>query len=394
MVLPDLKIDLLDGQLGTIASSNDGFSAIVFYDLTPPASGWVGPYHKVTSLKQAEALGILSAWQLSETQLTHYHIEEFFRMNPGGTLWLGFFDPANGPGQTLDEFLELLQNEANGEIRQMGIVNTWGESLLTALAAFASAQFEAKTPVELYIEQETVTEQSEPVFIQAVIGQDTGRLRAITSTAAGAALPAWVANQTCLGTLLGISSAIQVHQHPGDVRNNNLATDTLFQELGFADGTLYADKTLADLEAYNTAKKVFARRYPGKDGAFIADNPTLAAETSDYAKMNLARTINKASRLVNGVMVNELNGDRLTVDPGDGLLFEESRVYLESLIVTALAGMVSANEVEGGPQVFIDPEQNLLSTSKIEVQIKLVPRFISRQIDILIGFTNPFLNAA
>jgi len=42
--------------------------------------------------------------------------------------------------------------------------------------------------------------------------------------------------------------------------------------------------------------------------------------------------------------------------------------------------------------LFVDPNQNVLTTSKLDVKLTFVPVAIGREITLKIGFNNPFKN--
>jgi hypothetical protein len=51
--------------------------------------------------------------------------------------------------------------------------------------------------------------------------------------------------------------------------------------------------------------------------------------------------------------------------------------------------MVADGDISGGVDAYVDPAQDVLSTSKIEVLLTFVPVAINRKITLKIGFDNP-----
>jgi hypothetical protein len=54
--------------------------------------------------------------------------------------------------------------------------------------------------------------------------------------------------------------------------------------------------------------------------------------------------------------------------------------------------MQTAGDISGGIDTYVDPSQNVLSTSDLVVAMTFVPVSIGRQITIQIGFSNPSAN--
>jgi len=73
------------------------------------------------------------------------------------------------------------------------------------------------------------------------------------------------------------------------------------------------------------------------------------------------------------------------VDPDSGNLRADYCSYLEEIANEPLETMEKAGELSGY-KVYIDPKQDVLSTSKIAVAIKNVPTGVVRLFEVSIGF--------
>jgi hypothetical protein len=109
------------------------------------------------------------------------------------------------------------------------------------------------------------------------------------------------------------------------------------------------------------------------------------ALTSDYAYLENSETMDKACRGVYSALLPQVSGPAY-VDPDTGNLAEPTCKSLEALAEVPLAQMERDGELSGYA-VSIDPTQPVLSTSKLEVVIKLVPVGVLREITVTIGFT-------
>jgi hypothetical protein len=83
-------------------------------------------------------------------------------------------------------------------------------------------------------------------------------------------------------------------------------------------------------------------------------------------------------------LLDNLNAP-LTVD-SDGKLSESTIAVFKNDAIRGLESMQRDEEISAF-DVLIDPSQNVLSTSKIILTVKIVPRGVARQIEVNIGFS-------
>ncbi len=153
--------------------------------------------------------------------------------------------------------------------------------------------------------------------------------------------------------------------------------------LAFANGTLYS--TLADGAINNIDNKgyIFLKKHIGISGSYF-DNPyTCTSVSSDYARINNNRTINKAIRSLRTFILPTL-ARPLNVNP-DGTLADNIIAYYETLCQRALDVMVRNAELSAYG-VVINPAQNVISTSTLTISISLVPIGTADKIVVNVGF--------
>ena len=183
-----------------------------------------------------------------------------------------------------------------------------------------------------------------------------------------------------IGEWLGIVSAAAVHQSIAWVEK----FPTGVAVPAFGDGTLLRDLDSAVVESLDAARYIFFTSYSGLAGVYFNDSHTMDAPTSDYAYIENVRTMDKACRNVRTYVLPKL-GRPLKVDASTGKL---EAYVVEDLQLTAnkaLEDMEKAGELSGY-KVVIDPNQNVLSTSQVEMVIKQVPVGVMRKLSIKIGF--------
>ena len=106
---------------------------------------------------------------------------------------------------------------------------------------------------------------------------------------------------------------------------------------------------------------------------------------SDYSQIENVRTMDKACRGVRAYTLPKL-GRPLKVDASTGQLETHVIEDLQTTANKALEDMEKAGELSGY-KVEIDPDQNVLSSSTVEMVIKQVGVGVMRRLNIKIGYT-------
>lgn len=317
----------------------------------------------------------------------YYHISEFFRIQPKGVLYVGFFAIP-----TTYNFAEvsLMQNFANGTIRQIGVFKNaiYAVADLTALdiicktndvahkpiSSLYAADLSATLDISTLIDLNTLTANK----ATAVIGQDGGGQGNFLFLTTGKSV-------TTLGAILGAVSYAKVSENIGWVAKFNISNGTECELLAFANGQLFSSVAITDglVDAMNTKRYVFLRKFVGISGSWFNDSHTAISVTNDYAYIENNRTIDKATRGVYTFLLPSLNGP-LTLN-ADGTLAETTTAYLSAQAELPLNQMVRDGELSA-LAVSINPVQNVLATSTIIIAVTLVINGVARQIIIPIGF--------
>ena len=185
---------------------------------------------------------------------------------------------------------------------------------------------------------------------------------------------------SCLGVMLGLLSGAAVHQSISWIKN--FPTGVTLP--AFGDGTLYRSLDAALVEQLDAARYMFLVTQIGQSGSYVNDSHTMDAATSDYAMIESVRTMDKAVRGVRTYLTPELGGN-VYIDASTGKMQAFSVAHLETTANKALEDMEKAGELSGY-KVEIDPEQDVLSTSTVEIVIKQVAVGVMRKIKVKIGF--------
>ncbi|MFH6956762.1 DUF2586 domain-containing protein [Flavobacterium aquidurense] len=383
--LNDVVITKLSGGLGRRNPEQDMVSGLLF-DGVATTKLALNKIERLASLEDAEALGITADYDINEqlpvnNQSAYYQIQQFFRMNPSGDLYI-MVTTATSYEEIAGKAMDM-QEKANGNIRQMAIIYSGATTFAQTQAAVLKAQTEADLaykdymPFEIILEGKGFTvdapslEGSDAENVSVVIAMDVEKARTYKNTAA-------------VGLALGAISKAKVSENIAWIEKFNL-TGEGFAKAGFVGGEEI--KTLGTLSDLNEKRFIFARTHTGLPGVYFNDSATCTTGTSDFAYVENNRTINKATRLLRTALLPKLASPVL-VDI-DGKLPQSVSKSFEGLCRSALEGMVANQEVSAF-DVYVDPKQNILATSELKVKAEITPIGTARKIMVDLGFKNPF----
>jgi len=319
--------------------------------------------------------------------IMHYQVKAFFDQNPSGVLYIAIY-PA-----TAKDYNKVVsvQDFAEGKIRQMGIFETsvlGTASVTTTLQGACDALEADHKPIQILYAADisavsdvatTLTDLTTYTNknVSVVVGQD--------GNAMGAELAALREYSVCcLGAALGAVSRAKVNESIAWVQKFDMSGAGELGIPAFGNGVVVKDKSLSYQGTLNDKGYIFLRKHTGLAGSFFNDSFTADAETSDYATIENNRTMDKAVRGVRTLLLPHLNSPLYVND--DGSLTEDTIGFFTNEAGRALGQMERDEEVSAFA-VTIDPTQNVLATSTLQINIKVVPVGVARQLQVNIGFT-------
>jgi hypothetical protein len=187
-----------------------------------------------------------------------------------------------------------------------------------------------------------------------------------------------------IGTLLGSISRARVSENVGWVQpfNLNSPANNRFIKASLSSGLNITSYTTTDLNALNDKGFIFVRKFVGYPGFYWNDDHTCVLVSDDYYSISNNRTINKAVREVYSALVPRLNSP-VKVNAA-GQLDKIDIASFESTCRRPLDLMQGNNECSNY-SVYIDPNQNITVTSKLQVNIRIQPIGVARFIEVTIG---------
>lgn len=370
----------------------DGISGMVI--LSPIAAGSVLVNEQVyewRSMRDAEAAGLTyDGAELMD--LAYKHVEEFFRLNNGVRLFVLISTSAVASfsdvfGLLVTDLAKKVLIAGAGKIRRLGIARVTDLATQTAGAGPAAEVLTAipvaqtlidnefadyKRPVDIIIEGHgwagtvaaatDLRATNDAKHVAVVIAQDP----------AVAALNAAFTKYAAMGTMVGMAAKAGVNESIGWVQNSNL-TDA--GRGAFLDANLSSNLAAStyelDHDTLHDKGYTFAKQIAGAEGVYFNDAPTCTPQTNMVSFFRLSQTLHKAARAVRDALLPHVNRP-VEVDPDTGNLATRFIAFFEAESRGALDNMVGAEELSGH-QVYIDPEQDVLSTQTIEVFYEIVP---------------------
>ena len=388
--LAGVKIEKLQGGLGRKSPSLDSHLALIIKPIgTAPLDLVIANSGKglvLTSLSQAEGLGLTVSASANGTTPFYEHISEFFRLAPEGTLYLyndkspaavvTFLkeNPAIKGFAIVDDFGIITQEVTTANYQANVIDVLAAENRLIDFGILGWNGFTLAEGLDL-------TTLSAPQISILVVGSGTS-----TFAAAGA--------------LLGMIAARKVNENVGSVniQNKPLAkrgtadyslTDKnlgLWLEPKLTDGTTIKSLTKAQLTTLEANGYIFAASYEGYPGVFFTNSKTAITQASDYCFIENNRVWNKAARALRAALLPEVKGV-VKKDPSTGFIKNTTVTRWVGIGNKALEQLVANDEISGF-EVFIDPAQVVSGTQPVKVKALVVADGIVHEFEVALGLTN------
>lgn len=395
MALPKVDITLTNGGLALAIPNADSVAGLIVQGPAPTGLALLTPT-QIFTLQDATALGIDEAYDTANTVTAYKQIKEFYdEAGNGKELWIMVVSTAvtltTMCDKTQANYAVKLLNAAGGKIRILGITRSpaGGYTPVTTSGIDADVTTALVNAQALAVEYQD-TYKPFRIILPAMYFQggtttlpDLKALSApncqvmLGDTASG--------TNAAVGLLLGRYAAIPVQRNPGRVKNGALTALAAY----FATTALEAASLGAPL-AYHTKGYVTFRTFVGKAGYFFTDDPTAVADTNDYSSFARGRVIDKALTIAYTTFINEIL-DEVTVD-ADGKLPLSYTKYIEGLIENAININMTANAEISSFRAFVDANQNVISTGKICIEMRITPVGYSKEILVKLGFENPAIS--
>ena len=394
MALPRVKITFENGALGGVAPSEDGVCGLVAYATAVSTTFALNTPYLITKLDGLVALGITSEATGANAAL-YKTVKEFYSEAPDGTkLWV--------MGVAASTPIANLTDKANNIISPLlmaarGSINILMLKVASAAEPTMSGSIDGAVLTAVTNLQALAEDWAENYYAPFV-----SLVEALSYSGVAASLPDLTARSdnrvgvvlgdsvtgsagAAVGLVAGRLAAEPVQRSLARVRSGAIKAETMYI------GTNQAE--LGDPDVANDLGYIVPRTFVGKSGYYWSDDHLATGASDDYCAIPRRRVIDKAYRIAYKTLVDEIAENVPVNTEGKLAAFHCKGVEtsVESAIVNSMTsegnlGNDPDNASDLGVQCYIDPDQNILATSRLEINLKVKPHGYSKYIDVKLGF--------
>lgn len=393
MILPRVKIQFLNGQLGTVGESADGLLALICGAAAVAGTFVLNTAYSITSMDDLADLGVTA----TNNAALYKQVSEFYDEAETGTKLVLY--PVN-PSTTVTNLCDYTKTDAgyardlitkqNGNLRGIGIANVNTGASGTSINGIDPDVFTAMPKAQQLAEWAT-TELYAPLFfiLEGRNYDPSKELKDMTKEKydrVGIAIGDTVASSkgATIGTWLGRIAKSPVQRNIGRVKDGSLAPLEMYV------GSKKIDESESTIKSIYEKGYLVPRKYVGRSGYFFADDNLACDPTGGYAHIAHRRVIDKAYRVAYNIMLDMLLDELEVNDDGTlqvGIVKSWQQTVGNGINKQMTAnGELCANSDGEGCQCYIDEKQNVLSTSKVLVTLKVRPYGYARYVDVNLGF--------
>lgn len=387
-MLPRIKIQFMNGQLGTVGESPDGLFALVCGATVVAKTLELDKAYLLHSYEELVALGVTE----ENNPRLYKHVKDFYTEVEEGTKLVIF------PVDKTKTFTELCDKDAgvikdlitaqNGVLRGIFVAGDGREATLTT-NGLDDDLFTALPKAQQLAEWATTSLYAPLFIVLEGRGYKGGVVKDLHNEAynrVGVLIGDTVkaSEGAAVGVMAGRLASIPVQRNIGRVKDGALKPIAMYI------GDKPVEENASAVSNLYDAGYITPRKYVGKAGYFFTDDRLACEQTDDYAHITARRTIDKAYRIAYAALL-ELMMDELAVNE-DGTLQHGIIMAWQQMMENAVnrtmtaVGELSADADGAGCKAYIDPKQNVLSTSKIVLVLKVRPFGYARYIDVKLGF--------
>lgn len=386
-MLPRVKINYLNGLLGTVPENQDGLLGLVVLGAAEVSTTFVsGKPYRIVRPEDLNALGITASNNARIVELvTQFYAEAeegtpLYLIGLTATSMTTVLDVDNGPMKAI---LQQLRGALRGLVvasastATVTVTDGLDPDVLTAmpkaqaLAAWAADSLYA--PIFVILEGRHFESAADAPDLKALAYNRVGVfIGDVTVSSINAAV----------GTLAGRIASMPVQRNIARVASGALAPAAMFI------GASPVDESMSVVDALYAKGYMCPRIYVGLPGYYMVDDPLAVADTDDYAHLTGRRTIDKAARIAYITMLQflideiELNEDGTMQQP----VLKSWQAAVEDAINSQMSAAGELSVVNGsGCKFFIDPQQNVLATSQVQGTLKVRPYGYARDIIVNVG---------
>lgn len=389
MSIPKINIKYLNGQLGTVAPSMDGFLAMAVIGATTVSSTFV--YATPYTLYSEDSLKALGVTAVNNPRIVQLVGQFYAEASEGTPLVLVGYNESETMTAICDKStgkLKALLQGMKGSLRGVVVVKKDNEEAVVTegldpdvFTAIPKAQELAEyVATSLYAPCFIALEGrdfSDAASLKDLSDEENNRVCVVIGDVAA------TSKDAAMGTFAGRIAASPIQQNIGRVATGALAPTEMYIGSSLVDVVPDEVATLYD-KGY-----ISPRIYVGRTGYYFADDRMACTITDDYAHLTARRTIDKAARIAYDTLLQYMLGEIPVNDDGtmQNAMLKSWQSEVEAAIDAQMTAFGELSAVDGsGCKCFIDPSQNVIATSAITMTLKVRPFAYARYITVELGF--------
>lgn len=391
-MLPKIKIAFLNGQLGSVPTSQDGLLLLVTGGAVVSSTFALSTPYLIYRPDGLEDLGVTAENNASMYKM----VKDFYAEAEEGTpVYVMAVAPTEKMTKLCDKDsgpLKTMLQKLRGQIRGIIVARNPGEESSSNSNGLDEDVFTAM-PAAQALAEWTVNELHAPIFI-ALEGRaykDASSLKDLSSedndrvcivigdTVSGS-------KGAAMGTFAGRVAMTPVQRNIGRVRDGQLAPLQMYLR------GKPIEEVMDDVATIYDKGYISPRVHVGKSGFYFTDDRMACEPTNDYAHLTNRRVIDKAYRIAYDTLLDYLNDEILVNTDGtmQAGIVKSWQASVEAAIDSQMTaqGELSADNgaASGGCRCVIDVTQNVLATNTVKVVLKVRPYGYARFIDVKLGF--------
>lgn len=395
MALPNVNIKLGNGSIGSVTLSDDGIAGLILTGVAVAGKLELNKTYIFSSSNDLVKYGITS----KNNPLAYKDILAFYKSaGDGAELHLLIVSEATTLTQMCSmesgSALQKLIDSAAGRIRVVGINRNPPAAYEPTIQSCIDSDVITAIDEAQAVAQSYMNKIAPFVVLMPAIGwngQTEGLFKPREGSynyvsvvlASDGNCGASTLHSAAIGQVLGRVAKSPVNISIARVRDGAIAADGYL-----TNGTTPAEN-YSVWNLLHDAGYVFYRNYIGKNGYYLNDDATATATADDYHRLSLTRVIQKAVVICYKTYIDEIL-DSVQVDPANGKLPVSLCKAFEQSVIRAINTNM-ANEISGFT-AFIDPNQDLITSGTLNIQCKIIPTALLKEINVDLSFNNPSNN--
>ncbi len=397
MAAPGISITLANGALDAVITTEDGVAGIVMTGVAATGLA-LGVSKQLFTLAEAEAIGITSAYDVTNTTNVWKTIKDFYaEAGSGKELWIMIVAKTSTMSticDTANSILKKLLNDADGRIRIVGVTRVPDGAYVATYTGQLDADVIAAAAKAHALHNEFRAEFKP--FRTVLDGRDfQGTIGSLSDLKASAFNSVAVcigtdvsgSKNASIGLVIGRLAANPVQRNIGRVKDGDLGIQAAFLTNQSTDTKTFTIVSGGQIDQIHNKGYIFMRKYPNRNGYYFNDDPTAAPATDDYDSIALGRVIDKAIIVTQKTYVDEILDD-LEVGEDGFLLAAIAKSYqakIDKALLSAFNQPGKDKEVSSVSSE-ISAQVNIVVTGIIPIKVRVTPKGYGKQLVIDLGF--------